>query len=82
MYDKVLQSCQVSYFDLLNHMFTYLDENECLNNNAGCAQNCVNTIGSYSCTCNSGFNLSVDMHNCTGTNSVKHNIILCSYVCS
>ena len=44
----------------------YIDVNECLDNNAGCAQGCINTDGTYKCICNSGFNLSSDMHNCTG----------------
>ena len=32
-----------------------LDTNECILNNGGCSQICVNTIGSYNCSCNTGY---------------------------
>ena len=35
--------------------------------NGGCEQYCHNNVGSYSCSCNNGFNLNTDNHhNCTG----------------
>ena len=43
-----------------------LDINECTMNNGGCAQLCINTLGSYSCHCEVGYNLTIDGHNCTG----------------
>ena len=51
------------------------DVNECLDSNAGCEQDCINTVGSYFCSCKSGFNLNLDMHNCTGIlflNTTQH----------
>ena len=34
--------------------------------NGGCNQNCINTIGSYHCSCNSGYILDVDLKSCNG----------------
>ncbi|XP_019631685.1 PREDICTED: fibrillin-1-like [Branchiostoma belcheri] len=49
------------------------DVNECSSNNGGCAHNCVNTDGSYHCTCRTGYELSgsrtcVDANECSGNN--------------
>ena len=43
-----------------------IDINECLTNNGGCNQTCNNSIGSYSCSCDIGYDLAVDKHNCYG----------------
>ena len=43
-----------------------IDTDECSNNNGGCAQNCTNTVGSYVCSCSSGYNLNSDQHACNG----------------
>ena len=45
-----------------------LDINECLVNNGDCDHNCVNTAGSYYCTCNTGYRLSNDSRECLGKN--------------
>lgn len=34
-----------------------VDINECAKNNGGCDQKCLNSAGSYSCSCNTGFEL-------------------------
>ena len=44
-----------------------LDINECSTNNGGCNQTCTNTNGSYECSCNIGFNLADNNHDCDGT---------------
>ena len=35
--------------------FYYLDINECEDDNGGCSQLCINTVGSYYCECNTGY---------------------------
>jgi len=37
-----------------------IDVNECLVNNGGCQQLCSNRVGSFSCSCQSGFSLASD----------------------
>ena len=40
--------------------------NECLDNNGGCDHNCINTIGSFVCFCQSGYDLDSDGLACVG----------------
>ena len=59
-------------------IFTSVDINECnetvlIGNYSGnssltnwCHQRCVNTLGSYDCACNSGYQLDSDGRTCTG----------------
>ena len=49
-----------------NCTFIITDISECTSYNGGCSQTCSNTPGSYSCSCNSGYVLNIDGHNCTG----------------
>jgi len=49
------------------NVYAYVDINECLANNGNCGQNCINTAGSYYCTCNTGYQLLSDKHRCGGT---------------
>jgi len=41
-----------------------LDDDECALNTDGCDHNCINTPGSFVCTCNSGFFLDLDQKTC------------------
>ena len=44
------------------------DINECSDNNGGCEDVCNNTIGSYSCSCQTnGYNLDANRLSCSGT---------------
>lgn len=49
-----------------SHPFPYLDTNECLNNNGGCAHVCTNNNGSYACSCKPGYLLAPDSKTCVG----------------
>ena len=42
------------------------DHNECLTNENACDQNCHNSHGSYTCSCNTGYRLEADLTNCEG----------------
>ncbi|KAF7217026.1 transcript variant X2 [Nothobranchius furzeri] len=44
------------------HFFSDVDE--CSKSNGGCQHECVNTFGSYSCQCRSGFMLHDNQHDC------------------
>ena len=57
---------------LTNNIHT--DVNECLTNNGGCAHTCTNDIGSYTCSCRTGYVLDNDNHHCIGTVCIVHNI--------
>ena len=54
------------------HIFIYallffIDINECSLNTDGCDQVCINTMGSFQCSCNRGYTLNTDEITCTGT---------------
>ena len=50
--------------------FQTVDTDECLANNGGCDHICLNTPGSYTCACNTGYTLNEDGHTC-GKQSCK-----------
>ena len=49
-----------------NINFKNIDVNECGTNNGGCQQQCTNTVGSYSCSCYTGYTLNSNGKTCTG----------------
>lgn len=58
-----------------------VDVDECLINNGGCSQKCVNKFGSYECHCNSaGYKLGADGHSCVDVDecAVYANTGICS----
>ena len=48
-----------------------IDIDECDISNGGCEHNCTNTIGSFVCSCNDGYNLTENALNCTGMRSAQ-----------
>lgn len=67
-------SCMQWYFfqskalDLLylTSLYACTDINECTEGTDGCAQTCRNTIGSYTCSCMSGYRLANNSLGCNG----------------
>ena len=51
-------------------MFSDIDE--CMDQNGGCGHNCSNTVGSYRCSCLSGYTLNTTDNSCKG----KQNCVL------
>ena len=63
--------CKISqsFLPTGSHQFInilHADIDECDINNGGCEHNCTNTIGSFVCSCNVGYNLTENGLNCTG----------------
>ncbi|XP_060594972.1 fibrillin-2-like [Ruditapes philippinarum] len=58
------------------------DINECSSSGHGCQHNCVNTHGSYRCTCRAGFTLTSDLKSCQDLNECNVNNGGCSHKCN
>ena len=71
--------CEVG-FSLSSNCSVCEDLNECETNNGDCEQNCVNTIGSHSCTCNHGYRL-VNTSFCEDINECETPIPTCHGYC-
>ncbi|CAH1245436.1 SCUBE1 [Branchiostoma lanceolatum] len=56
------------------------DVNECSSGNGGCDHTCVNTQGSYHCTCQTGYLLS-GTHTCIDLNECSHDNGGCQHTC-
>ena len=53
--------------DFSNHMLElFSDINECAVGDGGCEHSCNNTLGSYICLCDEGYELNDDNHTCKG----------------
>ena len=60
---------------LKNSLIIILDINECAEHSSGCNQLCTNTIGSRTCSCYTGYQLSSNNRTCTGKGYwVDHNV--------
>lgn len=66
--------CQVVYTQTVQvkivHISLYIqhiDIDECSIDNGGCEHSCINTNGSYYCSCNYGYTIDTsDHHHCNG----------------
>jgi len=57
-----------------------IDVNECLVNNGGCEDQCINTAGSYYCQCNSfSYAISSNGHDCEDINECDTNPSACPF---
>lgn len=74
-----------SEYSLTSVSFLFpIDVNECTDGTHECSYQCVNTVGSYKCTCKKGYELNSDGHTCSGktttndSKSVTNHIISCA----
>ncbi|XP_072172571.1 uncharacterized protein [Diadema setosum] len=58
--------------------FSCFDINECAEMTDDCEQDCHNTQGSYTCSCSSGYTLSLDMRSCLDVDECSRNTHDCS----
>ncbi|KAK3102630.1 hypothetical protein FSP39_012769 [Pinctada imbricata] len=57
------------------------DEDECTSGTAQCDHGCINTIGSFKCTCREGYELSVDQKTCEAINRCAVRNGGCEQIC-
>ena len=64
----------MTLYDVLSvhYKFGAIDINECQSSNGGCEQSCMNTLGSFVCSCDSvsGYTLGSDGLSCRGSYDV------------
>ncbi|XP_019624444.1 PREDICTED: complement component C1q receptor-like [Branchiostoma belcheri] len=58
------------------------DVDECATGNGGCAQNCTNTVGSFSCSCYTGYKFNNDGVSCDDIDECASNNGGCSVNCN
>ena len=58
-----------------------IDIDECIEGTSGCNQLCFNTLGSYECSCERGYELHSDYHTCTDINECNINNGGCEQSC-
>lgn len=65
-------------FKKWNNFILYysIDINECAANNGGCAHNCQNTVGSFRCSCRTGYTLSSNGRSCNGKKELTYTLIV------
>ena len=63
--------CLWAYTSISLYTFIYPDIDECSAGTDDCTQTCTNTVGSFTCGCNSGYVLETDGFTCNG----KHKLV-------
>ena len=61
-----LPHVHILYMSFRKDYIFHSDVNECSTNNGGCQHTCTNTLGSFRCTCRSGYRLHSNGRNCIG----------------
>ena len=70
-----------SILSLLILFFNFLEIDECQRLLDNCQQKCINTEGSFNCSCNDGFILQDDKRTCKGKFSkLMHVLILVLFI--
>ena len=62
----VISEIDINWLCAAMYMPFEIDVNECATLNGSCSQMCVNTIGSYLCSCGYGYELDLDNRTCNG----------------
>ena len=57
------------------------DVNECSSGNGGCDQDCTNSVGSFQCSCNSGYSLAADGTTCVDIDECRLDTDNCQQIC-
>ena len=60
----------------------FIDTDECINSTSNCAQICINEVGSYSCSCDTGYQLLNDNYGCADIDECAQSIDGCVYTCT
>lgn len=58
-----------------------LDIDECAEGIDGCSHMCINDVGSYSCSCNSGYQLASNGHGCADIDECTDGTAGCAQTC-
>ena len=66
---------------VINHSLFIIDIDECAANLSGCSQVCTNTNGSFTCACDSGYELIDDGRTCRDINECLSGTDGCQQVC-
>ena len=71
--DVMVSELQIKVASILMYAkFMNADVDECARNIHNCEHTCENTIGSFLCGCNAGYELTSDGRTCQGTNKTMH----------
>lgn len=65
-------------FRTMSAWFNFAAVNECLTNNGGCSQLCIDTYESFYCSCRDGFVLQRDPFTCPCESALVHTSFSCS----
>ena len=58
------------------------DADECANSTNDCAQICINEVGGYSCSCNTGYQLLNDSRGCVDIDECARGLDGCTQTCT